>query len=52
MPWSKDLEESYEQIQIKRSYMLDCVVCDSPITPKEQNKNNGMCDYCAGKENV
>lgn len=50
MAWSKELEESYKRIQVKRSYMLDCVVCDAPITPKEHDENDGKCDYCAGKE--
>ncbi len=46
MPWSKDLKESYAQIHKIRTYLIDCVVCDSPITPKERDENEGMCDYC------
>jgi rRNA maturation endonuclease Nob1 len=50
MVWSKDLEESYKRIQAIRAYMLDCPVCDCPITSKEHDENEGMCDYCSGKE--
>ena len=50
MVWSKELEESYKRIQVKRSYMLDCVFCDRPITPIERDENDGKCDFCAGKE--
>ena len=44
MAWSKELEESYAHQQVKKSYMLDCVVCECPITQKEKNENKGMCD--------
>ena len=52
MAWSKDLEESYAHQQKIRAYLIDCVVCESPITQKEHDENKGMCDYCAGKECV
>ena len=30
---------------IKR-HMIDCVVCQCPITPIEQKRNEGMCNFC------
>tara|TARA_Y100000310_G_scaffold224539_1_gene226422 strand:- start:32 stop:199 length:168 start_codon:yes stop_codon:yes gene_type:complete len=46
MPWSKDLEKSYDYQQKIRSYLIDCVACESPITPKERDENGGMCKHC------
>ena len=46
MPWSKELQESYEHQQKIRYHMIDCMVCQCPITPTEQKKNEGMCNFC------
>jgi hypothetical protein len=46
MPWSKELQEGYAHIAKIKSYLIDCVICECPITPIEQKKNEGMCDYC------
>ena len=46
MPWSKDLEKSYDYQQKIRSYLIDCVACESPITPKDRDENDGMCKHC------
>ena len=46
MAWSKDEEESYAYLQKIRNYLIDCVVCKSPITSKERDENDGMCNYC------
>ncbi len=46
MPWSKKLEKSYAHIASIKRHLIDCVVCQCPITPIEQKKNDGMCDYC------
>ena len=46
MSWSKDLQKSYAHIQAIRTYLIDCVECQSPITPEERDKNNGMCKHC------
>ena len=46
MPWTKELQDSYEHISKIKSYLIDCVVCQCPITPIEQKKNEGMCNYC------
>ena len=51
MSWSKDLQKSYAHIQAIRTYLIVCVVCDSPITPKEHDENEGMCDYCYEQKN-
>ena len=46
MSWSKELEESYAYQQKIRDYMIDCVICEFPITPTEQKNNKGMCNFC------
>ena len=46
MPWSKELQQSYEHQKIIRTYLIDCVECESPITPEERDKNDGMCKHC------
>ena len=46
MAWSKEQESSYAHQAKKRAYLIDCVVCESPITPKEHDENKGMCDFC------
>ena len=46
MSWSKELEESYAYQQKIRDYMIDCVICEFPITPTEQWHNEGMCNFC------
>ena len=46
MPWSKKEQESYDRLQEIREYMIDCVVCECPITPKERDEYNGRCNYC------
>ena len=46
MPWTKELEESYAHIASIKRHLIDCVVCQSPITPIEQKKNEGMCNHC------
>ena len=46
MSWSKEEEESYAHIAKIKSYLIDCVVCQCPITPIEQKKNEGMCNFC------
>ena len=46
MSWSKELEESYAYQQNIRDYMIDCVICEFPITPTEQWHNEGMCNFC------
>ena len=46
MPWSKEQESSYAHQQEIRAYLIDCVVCESPITPKDRDENNGMCKHC------
>ena len=46
MSWSKDLQKSYAHIQAIRTYLIDCVECQSPITPEERDENNGMCKHC------
>jgi len=51
MPWTKELQESYKHIQEIRNYLIDCVVCQCPITPIEQKKNEGMCNHCYGEIN-
>ena len=52
MPWSKDLEKSYAYQQKIRAYLIDCVVCESPITPKERDENDEMCNYCYKEKNL
>ena len=52
MPWSKDEEESYAYIQKIRNYLIDCVACESPITPKEHDENDGMCNFCYNEKNL
>ena len=46
MAWSKELEKSYAHQRKIRYYMIDCVVCDSPITPKDRDENDEMCKHC------
>ena len=46
MPWTKEEEEGYAHMASIKAHMIDCVVCECPITPTEQKKNNGMCDHC------
>ena len=46
MPWSKELQESYAHAARIKGYLIDCVVCESPITPKERDNNSGMCRHC------
>ena len=46
MPWSKKEQESYDRLQEIREYMIDCVVCECPITQREHDENDGMCDHC------
>ena len=46
MPWTKELQESYKHIARIKAYLIDCVVCQCPITPIEQKKNEGMCNHC------
>ena len=46
MAWSKEQESSYAHQAKKRAYLIDCVECESPITPKERDENKGMCNYC------
>ena len=46
MTWTKELEESYAHIASIKRHLIDCVVCQSPITPIEQKKNEGMCNHC------
>jgi len=46
MAWSKELEKSYADQRKIRYYMIDCVVCTSPIIPKERDENDGMCNHC------
>ena len=46
MAWSKEQESSYAHQQEIRAYLIDCVVCESPITPKDRDENDGMCKYC------
>jgi len=49
MPWTKEEEEGYAHMASIKAHMIDCVVCECPITPTEQKKNNGMCDHCHGE---
>ena len=46
MPWSKEEEEGYAHMASIKAHMIDCVVCQCPITPIEQKKNEGMCNHC------
>ena len=46
MSWSKELQESYAHQHNIKVHMIDCVVCECPITSIEQKKNDGMCKYC------
>ena len=46
MVWSKEQESSYAHQQKIRAYLIDCVICESPITPKDRDENDGMCKYC------
>ena len=46
MPWSKKLEESYAHIASIKRHLIDCVICECPITLEEQKKNDGMCRHC------
>ena len=46
MAWSKELQSTYAHQQKIRAYLIDFVVCESPITPKDRDKNDGMCKYC------
>jgi len=46
MAWPKELQKSYAHQHNTKEYMIDCVVCGSPITPKERDKNSGMCEHC------
>ena len=46
MPWSKEMQESYALQQKIRRHMIDCVICECPITPKERDENEKMCNYC------
>ena len=46
MSWSKELQESYAHIASIKRHMIDCVICECPITPIEQKKNEGMCNHC------
>ena len=40
------MQESYAHQRKIRYYMIDCVVCDSPITPKDRDENDEMCKHC------
>ena len=46
MPWSKELQSTYAHQQEIRGYLIDCVICESPITSKDHDENDGMCKYC------
>ena len=46
MSWSKEEEESYAHMASIKRHMIDCVVCQCPITPIEQKRNEGMCNFC------
>ena len=46
MPWSKEMQESYALQQKIRRHMIDCMSCECPITQKEHDENEKMCNYC------
>ena len=46
MPWSKEQESSYAHQAKIRGYLIDCIVCESPITSKDRDENDGRCKHC------
>ena len=46
MTWSKELQERYDHIANIKRHLIDCVVCQSPITQKDFDEKDGMCGWC------
>ncbi len=50
MPWSKELQESYQYQQNIKGDLKDCPICESPVSQKDLD-NFKMCHWCYSQQN-